>query len=280
MKKIKLILLIPIITVLLSSCNDNSLTDDDNILRDDISGRPVYEGLANDGLDFSIIPLVEGNEWFYSVEIVLYDFSSGTGELEEQAPFFDHYNLTCSSTFSEKDYRWFDMEVDKPVRFDFPFHTYDNNIQALSNREDGMYQQAVRGLNAFGDPVFETGTLLPYFPGNNGEQQLLDYEYVTMIVENDLSYTTKNGNKYNRLIRYRHRVDLKQVYEDLTLFPQEIYLDYDYYFDPEIGLIAFTYRNSMIDDLDGATPGEKEELWLMMPKSVDIELVHHMLIEI
>ena len=265
------------LSLILASCDENGLTDGD-VLKEDISGKPKYEGLHNDGLEFSLIPLVEGNNWQYLVVESQYNINQD-GEAIPLEPTHHNYNLSVTETFEEEGFRWFNLHTDNHIRFEFPFHVFDNGILALSNREHGMLQKSSDGHDNFGNQIVETSLLMPYYENHHGRDVLYNHSATHILVDPDLSYTTVDGRRFDGLIRYRYQLDIGEYY-GLPELPDNFVINYDYYFDPEIGLVAFKFGNEILNIASEIIPEIKENLYDFGIHSLVIELQDYELIDL
>jgi hypothetical protein len=240
MKKIIYIITI-LLSLLLGSCSQDPLTSE--ALSEDVSGKPVYEGLKNDGLPFSIIPLAEGNWWEYEVLQVESTLNDASGELSTRSS-DKTYTLRCLDDYEQEGFRWFNMEVSQPISFVFDSHEFTNDIQGLSNRENGLFRKSSsQNYDVIGNETIESGLWIPYFEGNEAFIPHAVYQHTSLIVQSGVTYSRLPGDLGRGLIRYRYQTDLVKQYGlplNIALFNI-----YDYYFKEGVGYVGFEFSSDI-----------------------------------
>lgn len=278
MKKIVLYIFTPLI-LFVASCDKGPL-DVDEVVKEDISGKPIYEGLLNDELEFSAIPLVEGNSWTYTVTTQGIDMSDASHP-SMLPPAIERYQLTVGTDYEQNDFRWFEMDVDRHISLEFFDHTFDNGINSLSNREDGLMQKFNDGHDSFGTDVESSSMFVPYFEGHQGHLQLANSNHTELFVSPGHEITLSNGDHYTDLVQYRYIADLSE-YLDIDSHPgaNQVSVSYDYYFHGDVGLIAFRYNAEHIISFLSMLPESMEIVDQLPYGSIEIELVEKHLIEL
>ncbi|GAB5466334.1 MAG: hypothetical protein Kapaf2KO_17700 [Candidatus Kapaibacteriales bacterium] len=272
---------------LLASCtaNEDPLSTQD-ALKEDISGKPIYEGLLNDTLEYSLIPLAEANWWNYDVLTEHFEFNSSEEVFELESD-NDNFTMSCTGTFSLKDYRWFDIEFSKDLSLALGNHLFINDVIALSNRAEGLLQMKEpitpdHNLSQE-DYVGEVSMLMPYTSQTYSNRDF--DENTTLEISKNETFST-GGITYRNLTRYSYFTDA-----GIEISNEEflgIGLRFDYYFREDIGLVAFEYNNQLADQIPAefievlsvVEAVSQEDLELLKTKRILITLTNYELIEI
>lgn len=239
MKKILAIIAF-LLSLLLGSCGGQDPLSSEEAIEEDVSGKPNYHGLANDDLDFSLIPLVEGNWWKYEVRYENYT-TTGSGDFEKSLWGKENYTVTCGKDYEQEGYRWFRMSSDMEMAIQTPTLYFNNSIRALSNREEGLYRKYSEDMqpDGLGNTSTVTGLWVPYFEDNDAHIPNVPSDGTDLIVEGGLNYKSPGGVNYSGLIRYRYRINLGGFIESSGEMIEGLYAYNDYYFKEGLGLVAF-----------------------------------------